>query len=117
VLLDPVILTHLRLIAARYVALAGVFVLGIMAKPMLVTFPVTLFLLDIWPVQRLSPRIVMNSLAFGLWLPSTTSKGLWLYSVAAALILGSLPVLLCFWLARVTVPMVCYSHRVNVAGV
>lgn len=41
--------------AARYAALAGVFVLGIMAKPMLVSFPVTLLLLDIWPLRRLSP--------------------------------------------------------------
>jgi Tfp pilus assembly protein PilF len=40
--------------AARYAAVAGLFVLGIMAKPMLVTFPVTLLLLDFWPLQRLS---------------------------------------------------------------
>ncbi|MFH1739538.1 MAG: DUF87 domain-containing protein [bacterium] len=33
---------------------------------------------------------VMNRLAFGQWLPLTTSKGLWFYSGAAALILGSL---------------------------
>jgi hypothetical protein len=32
----------------------------------------------------------MNRLAFGQWLPLTTEKGLWFYSGAAALILGSL---------------------------
>jgi hypothetical protein len=32
----------------------------------------------------------MNRLAFGQWLPLTDSKGLWFYSGAAALILGSL---------------------------
>jgi uncharacterized protein len=32
----------------------------------------------------------INQLAFGQWLPLTTSKGLWFYSGAAALILGSL---------------------------
>jgi len=32
----------------------------------------------------------MNQLAFDQWLPLTTSKGLWFYSGAAALILGSL---------------------------
>ncbi len=32
----------------------------------------------------------MNRLAFGQWLPLTTSKGLWFYSGASALILGSL---------------------------
>lgn len=60
---------------------------------------------------------VMNRLAFGQWLPLTTSKGLWFYSGAAALILGPLPVLLCLWLARVTLSMVCYLRRVNIAGV
>jgi tetratricopeptide (TPR) repeat protein len=40
--------------AARYGALAGLFVLGLMAKPMVVTFPLTLLLLDFWPLQRLS---------------------------------------------------------------
>lgn len=33
---------------------------------------------------------LMNWMAFGQWLPLTTSKGLWFYSGAAALILGSL---------------------------
>jgi len=33
---------------------------------------------------------LMNRLAFGQWLPLTTPKGLWFYSGAAALILGSL---------------------------
>jgi len=32
----------------------------------------------------------MNRLAFGQWLPLTTEKGLWFYSGAAALVLGSL---------------------------
>ena len=32
----------------------------------------------------------MNRMAFGQWLPLTTEKGLWFYSGAAALILGSL---------------------------
>ncbi len=34
--------------------------------------------------------VIMNRFAFGQWLPITTSKGLWFYSGAAALILGSL---------------------------
>ncbi len=33
---------------------------------------------------------LMNWMAFGQWLPLTTSKGLWFYSGAAALILGSI---------------------------
>ena len=38
---------------ARYVIVAGALVLGLMAKPMLVTLPVVLLVLDIWPLGRL----------------------------------------------------------------
>jgi len=41
-------------------------------------------------VLYLAFLFLMNRLAFGQWLPLTTSKGLWFYSGAAALILGSL---------------------------
>lgn len=37
----------------RYLLLTAAFVLGLMAKPMLVTFPFILLLLDFWPLQRL----------------------------------------------------------------
>jgi Flp pilus assembly protein TadD len=43
----------------RYLALLGVFALGLTAKPMLVTLPFVLLLLDFWPFDRLrrfSPR-------------------------------------------------------------
>ncbi len=36
----------------RYLAVAGVFVLGLMSKPMLVTLPLVLLLLDYWPLGR-----------------------------------------------------------------
>ena len=36
----------------RYLALLGIFVLGLMAKPMLVTLPFVLLLLDYWPLGR-----------------------------------------------------------------
>jgi Flp pilus assembly protein TadD len=36
----------------RYVVMATVFALGLMAKPMLVTLPVVLLLLDVWPLRR-----------------------------------------------------------------
>jgi tetratricopeptide (TPR) repeat protein len=36
----------------RYVLTLGVFVLGLMAKPMLVTLPFVLLLLDFWPLKR-----------------------------------------------------------------
>jgi Flp pilus assembly protein TadD len=40
----------------RYAALMVVFVLGLMAKPMLVTVPFVLVLLDVWPLGRLAGR-------------------------------------------------------------
>jgi tetratricopeptide (TPR) repeat protein len=39
----------------RYLNFAAAFFLGLLAKPMLVTFPFTLLLLDFWPLRRWSP--------------------------------------------------------------
>jgi len=39
---------------ARYLPVAGSFTLGILAKPMLVTLPFVLLLLDYWPLKRIS---------------------------------------------------------------
>jgi len=36
----------------RYLMVAALFCLGLMSKPMLVTFPFTLLLLDFWPLRR-----------------------------------------------------------------
>lgn len=51
-----------------------------------VSQPVRLLYLAIY----LSFLFLMNRLAFDQWLPLTTAKGLWFYSGAAALVLGSL---------------------------
>ncbi len=37
----------------RYLPVVGVFALGLMAKPMLVTLPFVLLLLDLWPLRRI----------------------------------------------------------------
>ncbi len=37
---------------ARYALALGLFVLGLLAKPMLVSFPLVLLLLDLWPLRR-----------------------------------------------------------------
>lgn len=37
---------------AKYVLLVCLFALGLMSKPMLVTLPITLLLLDVWPLHR-----------------------------------------------------------------
>jgi len=39
--------------ATRYLAVVGLLALGLLSKPMLVTLPLTLFLLDVWPLGRL----------------------------------------------------------------
>jgi hypothetical protein len=39
---------------SAYAAALGLFALGLMAKPMLVTFPCLLLLLDVWPLGRLA---------------------------------------------------------------
>ncbi len=38
--------------ARRYLLMLGLFCLGLMSKPMLVTFPFALLLFDIWPLRR-----------------------------------------------------------------
>lgn len=37
----------------RYLTVAGAYVLGLMSKPMVVTFPFVLLLMDYWPLERL----------------------------------------------------------------
>ncbi len=51
----------------RYLAVAAFFALGLMAKPMLVTLPAVLLLLDYWPLERAGksaswPRLVLEKL-------------------------------------------------------
>ena len=49
--------------ARDYVLMAAAFSLGLMSKPMLVTFPFLLLLLDIWPLDRVRwPKIFLEKL-------------------------------------------------------
>ncbi|HWZ30668.1 MAG TPA: tetratricopeptide repeat protein [Bryobacteraceae bacterium] len=43
----------------RYLAIAGLFVCGLMSKPMLVTLPFVMLLLDYWPLRRKLGRSVV----------------------------------------------------------
>lgn len=53
------VLAHARWVErptpARYAALVGVFAVGILTKPMIVTLPCALLLLDFWPLNRIKP--------------------------------------------------------------
>ena len=40
----------------RYLSVAGLFVVGLLAKPMVLTLPIVLLLLDVWPLRRLPVR-------------------------------------------------------------
>ncbi len=47
--------------AGRYLLVAAAFCLGLLSKPMLVTFPFTLLLLDFWPLRRTQwPKLVLE---------------------------------------------------------
>ena len=69
---------------ARYAAVATFFTLGLMAKPMLVTLPFVLLLLDYWPLHRFAPA------------PANTAPVPWLEKlpVSARLALEKIPLLL-----------------------
>jgi tetratricopeptide (TPR) repeat protein len=48
-----------------YLIVCGLFVLGLMSKPMLVTFPFILLLFDVWPLRRVQlPKIFWEKLPF-----------------------------------------------------
>jgi tetratricopeptide (TPR) repeat protein len=58
-----------RLIA--WILVFGAFALGLMSKPMLVTLPFTLLLLDYWPLRRVSPAMVTG---LSSWWPLVREK-------------------------------------------
>lgn len=49
----------------RYLLVAGCFTLGLLSKPMLVTLPFVLLLLDYWPLERFSNETIPNSAPVG----------------------------------------------------
>jgi protein O-mannosyl-transferase len=61
---------------ARYAAVMFFFVLGLLAKPMVVTLPVALLLLDIWPLRRIAIWRVSETEAPALarWWPLILEK-------------------------------------------
>jgi hypothetical protein len=63
----------------RYALVVALFVLGMMAKPMLVTLPATLLLLDLWPLRRIAPGATLAA-----WWPLIREK-LPLAAIAAVL--------------------------------
>ncbi len=50
-----------RRLPRTYVLALGVYALGLMAKPMIITLPVILLLLDYWPLERMGPTSRVQS--------------------------------------------------------
>jgi len=72
----------------RYLAVAGLFVPGLMSKPMVVTFPFVLLLLDYWPLGRVegSRRGKLETKQFSLSMLFIEKLPLLAFSVASAVI-------------------------------
>ena len=51
-----------RMGIGRYLTVVLFFGLGLMAKPMLITLPFVLLLLDYWPICRKGPRVVLEKI-------------------------------------------------------
>jgi tetratricopeptide (TPR) repeat protein len=68
---------------ARRAGIALIFLAGLLAKPMLVTLPVLLLLLDVWPLHRLPPGEARFSRFLGLVLEKLP---LFVLSAAAAVV-------------------------------
>ena len=58
----------------RYLSVLIFFALGLMAKPMLVTLPFVLLLLDYWPLQRLEPKKSDQEFRTGIDEPLSANK-------------------------------------------
>jgi hypothetical protein len=51
----------------RYLPVMGFFVMGLMAKPMVVTLPFVLLLLDYWPLKRIQFNTLNKDTAISAW--------------------------------------------------
>jgi tetratricopeptide (TPR) repeat protein len=75
-----------RFSLVRYLAVIVVFALGLMAKPMLVTLPLVLLLLDYWPLGRMIPAAREDTRNAGIGRPGR-------FSLPARVVLEKLPLL------------------------
>ncbi len=69
----------------RYILVLVPFCLGLMSKPMLVTFPFTLLLFDIWPLRRMEwPKVLWEKLPMFALSAGTCVVSLWAQWVSGA---------------------------------
>ena len=70
----------------RYAVLAVTYALGLMAKPMLVTLPLALLLLDVWPLRRVRLEAGQRDVALRLFLEKVPLLGLAAISSAITIV-------------------------------
>src|SRR5262249_52736620 len=60
----------------RYLLVVALYILALLSKPMVVTLPVVLLLLDYWPLRRMGPRAseARRAAALGGGAPSASNK-------------------------------------------
>jgi tetratricopeptide (TPR) repeat protein len=82
--------------AARYSVVVVLFALGLLAKPVLVTLPCVLLLLDFWPLRRCrilsgtdAPEAATTDEATAVFAPASLGRLLWEKAPLLALALGS----------------------------
>ena len=72
--------------AGRYALVALFFTLGLMSKPMLVTLPFVLFLLDFWPLDRLGPvgvkKLILEKVPLFLLVAAFCAVTIWAQQTA-----------------------------------
>jgi protein O-mannosyl-transferase len=61
---------------ARYLTVAGLFILGLMAKPQIITLPLVLLLWDYWPLRRMFPAAASLGESNSSQFPPRTFKAL-----------------------------------------
>jgi protein O-mannosyl-transferase len=82
-----------RFSVLRYLAVVIFFVLGLMAKPMLVTLPLVLLLLDYWPLRRLAAAATSQPMAQACLGQGTQPPPRSTFSIAVRLVLEKVPLL------------------------
>jgi Flp pilus assembly protein TadD len=111
--------TRLRLLSREYLLVLVFFAMGLMSKPMLVTLPGLLLLLDFWPLNRVPTILPIGSRTLQLGLPAGKWGTLsWRDLVIEKIPLAALSIISCvltMWaqtVARIDFEHLGFLHRV-----
>lgn len=95
---------------ARYAVVLGVYALALMSKPMVVTLPVILLLLDVWPLARFNRHAILEKIPLlGLAAATSVATVIIQHRVGAMAALDALP-----WnvrIANATIGYVAYLWK------